>query len=109
MKSSSFISSAKNFSKYSVSTNSKIKSSSQTGLRESLQSSSSLMEGNSDVTSSEAYKENINSVVLEQLLIHISYMCLGCPQNQNNIATGQPPTLLVQMCNLPIRYVTDEK
>jgi hypothetical protein len=50
-----------------------------------------------------------NTLLLEQLLAYLCYHCLNCHQNQINISIGPPPSLLVQLCNFPVRYVTDER
>ena len=47
--------------------------------------------------------------VLAQTLIFVGYLCHLCPENQNFLSSGTPPSLLVRLCNLPVHYFTEAR
>lgn len=46
---------------------------------------------------------------LKQLFIFLGYFCLQNTENQTVVSRGTPPSLLLRLCRMPIRYITDER
>jgi hypothetical protein len=46
---------------------------------------------------------------LNQIFSLITRFCLGSPENQEAIACGASPSLLLRLCRMPMRYFTDER
>lgn len=46
---------------------------------------------------------------LRPLFIFLGYFCLTNTENQSVVARGTPPSLLLRLCRMPIRYLTDER
>ncbi len=46
---------------------------------------------------------------LHQLFVYLGYFCLQNIQNQEIVACGTPPSLLLRLCRMPIRYLTDSR
>lgn len=46
---------------------------------------------------------------LEQLFVFLGHFCLGNQGNQDSVVCGTPPSLLLRLCRMPIRYLTDER
>jgi hypothetical protein len=46
---------------------------------------------------------------LSQIFSLVTRFCLGSPENQDAIACGASPSLLLRLCRMPMRYFTDER
>ena len=46
---------------------------------------------------------------LKQLFVFLGYFCLQNAENQTVVSCGTPPSLLLRLCRMPIRYITDER
>ena len=43
------------------------------------------------------------------LFVFLGYFCISSLENQAVVARGTPPSLLLRLCRMPIRYLTDER
>lgn len=43
------------------------------------------------------------------LFFFLGYFCISSLENQAVVARGTPPSLLLRLCRMPIRYLTDER
>ncbi|XP_021362165.1 S phase cyclin A-associated protein in the endoplasmic reticulum-like isoform X2 [Mizuhopecten yessoensis] len=47
--------------------------------------------------------------ILHEVIQCVGYFTVLCPDNQVVIQSGQPPTILQQMCSLPFKYFSDPR
>lgn len=43
---------------------------------------------------------------LRQLIVYLGYLCLEQPRTQQRLSYGRPPTVLMRLCTLPMRFFT---
>ena len=46
---------------------------------------------------------------IEFLLEYMGHFCLNCTANQDTMSLGPPPSMIVRLCNLPVKYFSQDR